>query len=479
MRAFRSGLVLAALAALVVADTALAQRAGPGIGAIHITGPSSGMGPREPRGPVGPRGPGWGDPGISVSTTTSTSHVYSGGGGGSGKSSNSQARRRGGSGVPPAGERRYIPDEVVVELRNISPEAITALGRRLRLTQLERQSIQLTNSTFVRWRIPDGRSVPAVIRALEAEAQVAFAQPNYLFTLQEDAAAEAKPKGASLQYAVAKLHLQQALEIAKGDHVLVAVVDSGVDLSHPELADAIADSFDADGPGQPHAHGTAIAGLIVAHSRLQGVAPSAKILAVRAFGGSEGNTFSILKGLDWAATRAARIINMSFAGPADPAIQRSLEAATKRGIVLIAAAGNAGPKSPPLYPAAHANVIAVTATDSEDRLFIGANRGRHVAIAAPGVDIVAPAPGGGYQVASGTSFSAAEVSGIVALMLERKGDLKPETVRSLLQSTAKDLGPKGIDDQFGAGLADAYEAVAAAQPQPLANDANPPMLSGR
>jgi hypothetical protein len=476
MRAFRSGLVVAALAALVFADAALAQRAGPGIGSMHISGPSSGMGPREPRGPVGPRGPGWGDPGISVTTTsTSTSHVSSGGGGGSGKSSSSQARRRGGSGVPPAGERRYIPDEVVVELRNISPDAITALGRRLRLTQLERQSIQLTNSTFVRWRIPDGRTVPAVIRALEAEAQVAFAQPNYLFALQDDVA---KPNDASLQYAVAKLHLPQALEIAKGDHVLVAVVDSGVDLSHPELAGAIADSFDADGPGQPHAHGTAIAGLIVAHSRLQGVAPSAKILAVRAFGGSEGNTFSIIKGLDWAVAKGARIINMSFAGPADPAIERCLETATKKDIVLVAAAGNAGPKSPPLYPAAHANVIAVTATDSTDLLFTGANRGRHIAIAAPGVDIVAPAPGGGYQVTTGTSFSAAEVSGIVALMLERKGDLKPEAVRSLLQSTAKDLGPKGIDDQFGAGLADAYEAVAATQPQPLAKDTTTPVLSG-
>src|SRR5581483_10904561 len=245
------------------------------------------------------------------------------------------------------------------------------------------------------------------------------------------------------------------------DHVLVAVIDSEIDASHPELAGAIAESYDADGsPGGPHMHGTAIAGLIVAHSRLQGVAPAAHILAVRAFGSAEGNTFNILKGADWAAGHGARIINMSFAGPADPALQRSLEAATKRGIVLIAAAGNAGPKSPPLYPTAHANVVAVTATDPEDRLFAGAN------------------VGGGYMVNSGTSFSAAEVSGIVALMLERKSNLTPAAVRSILQSTAKDLGPKGIDDQFGAGLVDAYQGVAATQPQPLATDTTAvPVLS--
>ncbi|HZP79409.1 MAG TPA: S8 family serine peptidase [Pseudolabrys sp.] len=474
MRAFR-GLLILAVAFGALATNALAQRAGPAfVAGPRISGPSSAMGPREPRGPIGPRGPGWNDGGgLGVVVTTTTTDD------GSGKHTNRrQTRRTGGSGVPPIGETRFIPNEVVLEFRNISPEAITALGRRLRLTQLERQSIQLTNSTIVRWRIPDGRSVSAVVRAAEAQSQVSFAQPNYLYSLQEDAAATPKP-AASLQYAVAKLHLPQALEIAKGDHVLVAVIDSEIDASHPELAGAIAESYDADGsPGGPHMHGTAIAGLIVAHSRLQGVAPAAHILAVRAFGSAEGNTFNILKGADWAAGHGARIINMSFAGPADPALQRSLEAATKRGIVLIAAAGNAGPKSPPLYPAAHANVVAVTATDPEDRLFAGANRGRHIAVAAPGVDLVLANVGGGYMVNSGTSFSAAEVSGIVALMLERKSNLTPAAVRSILQSTAKDLGPKGIDDQFGAGLVDAYQAVAATQPQPLATDTTAvPVLS--
>jgi subtilisin family serine protease len=135
-------------------------------------------------------------------------------------------------------------------------------------------------------------------------------------------------------------------------------------------------------------------------------------------------------------------------------------------LVLIAAAGNAGPRSKPLFPAAYPNVIAVTATDADDKLFTGANQGRHNAVAAPGVDILLPAPERGYQVTTGTSFAAAEVSGIVALMLERKPDLGHEGVRKALTTTARDLGPKGVDPQFGAGLVDAYAAIRALEPAP-------------
>lgn len=493
MRAFRAGLLsLAAVSLIVVSTAALAQRAGPSIGSFRSSGGGGGgagigggasMGPREPRDPRGPRDPGLGKivPGVVLTIPQSQPRFVDDGDDGpkaTGKKTQKpkqQAQnRRGSSGVPPAGERRYVPDEVVVTLRNVSADTITALSRRHRLQQMERQSIQLTGDTIVRWRIPDGRSVPNVIRALEGDVSIAFAQPNYISVLQEDAAT-AKPQSGSLQYAVGKLHLPQAHEIAKGANVLVAVIDSGIEVNHPELAGMIAASFNAEPGDTPHMHGTSIAGLIVAHSRLQGVAPSARILAVRAFGGSEGNTFSILKGIDWAAANGARIMNMSFAGPADPAIQRTLEAATKKGIILVAAAGNAGPKSPPLYPAAHANVIAVTATDAQDNLFAGANRGRHIAIAAPGVDVVAPALDGGYWVASGTSFAAAEISGVIALMLERKPDLTPAAVRHVLATTAKDLGPKGIDDQFGAGLADAYLAVTATEPQPMAKDTAAPV----
>jgi subtilisin family serine protease len=106
-------------------------------------------------------------------------------------------------------------------------------------------------------------------------------------------------------------------------------------------------------------------------------------------------------------------------------------------------------------------VIAVTATDAEDNLFVHSNRGRHIAVAAPGVDILVPAPGGTYQFTTGTSVAAALVSGIAALLIEVNPRLKPQALKQVLLATATDLGPKGRDDQFGAGLADAYRAAQA------------------
>jgi subtilisin family serine protease len=154
---------------------------------------------------------------------------------------------------------------------------------------------------------------------------------------------------------------------------------------------------------------------------------------------------------------------MSFAVPADPALSRALAAAKGRGAVLIAASGNFGPKSPPQYPAADPSVIAVSATDADDHMFRASNIGPHVAVAAPGVDILLPSPGNDYRLISGTSFSAAYVSGVVALVLQRAPGLSPDALRKILESTAKDLGPVGRDPEFGAGLVDAYQAIMAVQ----------------
>ena len=127
--------------------------------------------------------------------------------------------------------------------------------------------------------------------------------------------------------------------------------------------------------------------------------------------------------------------------------------------MLIAAAGNAGPKSPPLYPGADPNVIAVTATDADDRLFVGANRGKYLAVAAPSVDILVPAPDNSYQLTTGTSVAAAEVSGIAALLLERNPRLTPADIKRILTGSAKQLGAGDRDDNFGSGLVDPLRAL--------------------
>lgn len=372
------------------------------------------------------------------------------------------------SGVPPANERRYLPDEVVVEIATSQGDAqINALVQRFRLTRLETVNFQLGATTALRLRIPDRRSVPSVVRALEGDANVLFAQPNYVFTLVEERAAATAP-GAE-QYELGKMRLSEAHRLARGGKVVVAVIDSGIDVAHPDLAGDIAASFDAIGTGLPvHKHGTAIAGGIAAHGRLTGVAPAAQILAIRAFGGGakaeDGTTFAIMKGLDWAVLNGARVINMSFAGPQDPGITRGIAAAFARGVVLVAAAGNKGAASPPLFPAADRNVIAVTSTDRNNQLPDFANRGPHVAVAAPGVDLTLLAPNDSVQKSSGTSFSAAYVSGTVALMLERSPQLSPDAVRKALMASAQRLSAKPIDEQSGGGLVDVYQAILTVAP---------------
>jgi subtilisin family serine protease len=217
-----------------------------------------------------------------------------------------------------------------------------------------------------------------------------------------------------------------------------------------------------------------MAGAIASRQRLLGVAPGAQILAIRAFSAraatAESTTFNILKSLDWAVNNNVRIVNMSFAGPRDPSLERALKSAFDKGVILIAAAGNAGPRALPLFPAADPHVIAVTATDIEDKLFGGANRGTHVAIAAPGVEILVPAPAGEYQVTTGTSVATAHISGVVALMLERNPKLTPADVRRILAASAKRLGPT---NQFGAGLVDPVRALELATPRAAAGPPSP------
>jgi subtilisin family serine protease len=270
------------------------------------------------------------------------------------------------------------------------------------------------------------------------------------------------------QYIRDKLRLDAVQRQACGNNISVALIDTAVDENHPDIRSAVVDHYEPTGSiDDPHVHGTGIVGAIVAQGRLLGVAPGAHILAVRAFPShvdatGETTSYSILKGIEWAISNNVRVVNMSFVGPRDPSLQRALEEADRRGIALVAAVGNGGPNAQPLFPAADPHVIAVTATDAVDQLFAAANRGPHVAISAPGVDILAPAPGGAYQKVTGTSIAAAHVSGVIALLLERNPTLTPVAVRTILAASAK---PLGAADQFGAGLVDPTGALEMAKLQ--------------
>jgi hypothetical protein len=370
------------------------------------------------------------------------------------------------SGVPPRGETRFVSDEMIVHVgSDVSPQALDAAARRLGLTSVGSQPLSLSGGRLIHFRITGGQPVADTVRALEAE-KIGIAQPNYLFHLQQDARAATPPfKGDPAQYVVDKLHLPDAHGIATGTNVSVAVIDSLVDTAHPDLAGSIVGQFDAVAAAdKPDDHGTGMTGAIVAHRRLLGVAPHARILAIHAFSPDakhpqQATTQNIIAGIDWAIAKGARIINMSFAGPYDPMLQLALKKAHDKGVVLIAAAGNMGPQSPPLYPAADENVIAVTAVDESDKLMPQANQGPHVALAAPGVNVLEAAPRAAYNFTTGTSVAAAHVSGVAALILERNPAIDLATLENVLFSTAKDLGAPGRDNMFGYGLVDPYRAL--------------------
>jgi hypothetical protein len=373
---------------------------------------------------------------------------------------------RGFTGVPQVGETRFLTSEMVFHVPpNVSAQTVDAMARRLNLSTVASQSFSLSGGTLFHFRITDGRPVADVIRELESE-NIGVAQPNYVFRLQQDTTLAARTTGGDpSQYVIDKLRLIDVHRIAIGSNVLVAVIDSAIDGKHPELAGTVAGELDTIGNhDKPDVHGTGMAGAIAAHRRLIGVAPGVRLLAIHAFSSNgadsaQATSAHILMGIDWAIRNGAKIINMSFAGPDDPMLALAVQKAHDHGVILIAAAGNLGPKSPPLYPGADPNVIAVTATDAKDQLLPQANQGPYIAVAAPGVDILEPAPNGSFQLTTGTSVAAAHVSGIVALLLEHNPTLTAAAIRDILTSSAKHHTPNGRDDQFGWGLVDPYRAL--------------------
>lgn len=348
-----------------------------------------------------------------------------------------------------AGE--FVPDEVLVTVdgdAGVVQQIANSFGLQVRS---QRQS-RLLGTTLVRFGITDGRPVGVVLAQLAADGRTQRREPNHIYTLQQAAGI--------VNYAFDRIALDSRQ--ASGENVRVAVIDTGIDDTNPALKGVIAEQYDAmpNVPIEKRDHGTSVDGLIAGVGPLEGMAPGAKIYHARAFEGGKSTMDVILSALDWAAEQDVRIINMSFVGPKNDLLGTACRNARALGMVLVAAAGNNGPKAPYGYPAAFDGVIAVTATDARDGLMPQANRGAYVFISAPGVEMVAPS-GAGSDVVTGTSFAAAIVSGAIANLIHAAPDRTADEIEKALAATAKDLGPKGRDNDFGYGLIDTKAAEAA------------------
>ncbi len=357
-----------------------------------------------------------------------------------------------------------VSREILVLVDQTRPQSLgSQLAQAYGLELLSSRPIALIGARAELFRVRAGRSEAAALAALRRDTRIRSAQFNWLYFHSSDGRREPAPIP---QYGPRKVHLPEAHRLALGRNVPIAVIDSAIDAAHPDLKGVAIRFFDAVGGSDaaPDFHGTAIAGIIASRGVVEGVAPQAEILAVRAFrtkpGAPPDTTTEILLGaIDWAARNGAKVLNLSFVGPRSGHLQELLDAVRRKGIVVVAAAGNAGPKAPPAYPAAFPGVIAVTAVDAADRRYRHANRGRYIAISAPGVDLLAPVEGGKHELLSGTSFATAYISGIAALLLERDPNLDAASVGQLMTAGADDLGPAGRDDDYGAGRVNALSTL--------------------
>ena len=325
------------------------------------------------------------------------------------------------------------------------------------------------------------RRAAAAVVLVTAGLVVAPAPMAFATCTPPPAAGQPIPPGAGRDPTIDRLGLPRVKDLSTGAGVTVAVVDSGVDSRHPKLAPAAVPGVDlapvsdprvfTESPGTPEDcqnHGTMVAGLIAARplgdDRVVGVAPDAKIAAVRMVGNlADLPDQLVAKAIMDGADRGS-VLNLSFALPVDrPSIKAAIQYALGKDVVVVAAAGNEQQSQPgqTWYPAAYDGVLAVAAVDSNGAPIAQSNQGSWVGIAAPGENLTSTAAGGsGYLTQSGTSFATAIVSGVAALVRARFPTMSgPDVVRRLTGTAVPITGAR--DDKIGAGVVDPFAALTA------------------
>lgn len=379
------------------------------------------------------------------------------------------------------------------------------LGAKLRLNGVK--TVRANPALGMEVVTAEGRSLSEVAAQLKTDPTVEWVEPNRYLSLPAPfngqavrassslVDAKANDPGAKDQYHLSKINAFEAWDLTRGTGVTVAVLDTGVDLAHPDLKGNLVTGYDAisksNNPKDMNGHGTHVAGVIAAVTNnrqgVAGVAPGAKIMPIKVLGENGGGDLgSIVDGIQWATDHGAQVINMSLGGPIEsPSWAEAVAYAAKKQVVVVAAMGNERDQgNPKNQPAATPGVIAVGATDPADKITEFSSYGEWISVAAPGFAIKSTFPTYScetyraykqnpeyfpaeskialkYASVSGTSQASPVVAGIVALMKAKDPGLTPAKARQALMKTAVDLGKKGFDDDFGAGRVDALSAIKA------------------
>jgi type VII secretion-associated serine protease mycosin len=266
------------------------------------------------------------------------------------------------------------------------------------------------------------------------------------------------------------LRTEEAHRITEGAGVTVAVIDSGVDGTHPDLRGSVLPGVDLteEGPGDGHTdkdgHGTGMAGLIAAHGKVKGIAPAAKVVPVRESVWGLGNTTNIVDAIRWATTRRVDVISISLAEHLDdPNMRAAVAEALQADIVVVAGVGNT-PDSSVGFPAAIPGVVAVAGVGRDGEHAKISVTGAAIVISAPSDDISSTSVNHGWRKGTGTSDATAIVAGTVALVRAKYRDLSGPEIVHRITSTAIDKGPAGRDAQYGFGVLDVVAALTADVP---------------
>lgn len=312
-------------------------------------------------------------------------------------------------------------------------------------------------------RLPRGKRAAAQ-RRLRASGRFRFVERNYLARAAEVPDDPEYP----LQWALPRLGAPEVWGLERGGGITIAVVDSGVDTAHPDLEANLLPGYNAIQPSaeplDDHGHGTRMAGIAAARGfdafGVIGLAPEARLLPVKALDASGHGTYAdVARGIIEAVDRGARVVSLSLGGPVSSfTLSSAVDYAVSRGVVVVAAAGNAG-NSVPTYPAAYPAAIAVGATDDDDRRASFSGYGPWLDLVAPGVGIRTTDLGGGFADSSGTSPATPLVAAAAALVIAAHPALQPAQISSLLTLTSRDVGPPGFDAQHGWGRVSALAAV--------------------
>ena len=388
----------------------------------------------------------------------------------------------------PSIDAAYVPDRIVVKFKEGLSSAQVA---QINATQGTKVVAAIPQIGVQILSVPPGE-VGARIAAFKVDPRVEYAEPDYI--AQPTYEPNDPYYGDGTQWGPQKIFAPQAWDFCKGDsNVVVAVIDWGVDLQHPDLvtemwtnADETPDNgVDDDGngyiddvygwdfangdndPQDDYGHGSHVGGIAAAATDngvgIAGVGFNSRIMAVKVGDGTTGKAAytDIAYGIMYAADNGAKVINLSLGGYGySLGLKGAVNYAWDAGCILVGAVGNNN-KSDPFYPAAYDNVIGISGTDQNDVKASWSNYGSHVAVAAPGASIYSTYWNGNstYGHMSGTSMSAPHVAGLAALLFAQDDTRTNATVRSIIEDTADDLGDAGWDQYYGHGRVNAYRAL--------------------